>query len=63
MTDVLRSRFRGRTSRLIASRFPTIGVFDDIAGGEEDLRAAFELEDLTNTRLVATERLRSIPGG
>jgi hypothetical protein len=40
-----------------------VGVFEDIADNEEDLRAAFELEDLTNTRLIATERLRLIPGG
>jgi len=48
---------------MIASRFPTVGVFDDIAESEEDLRAAFEIEDLTNTRQIATERLRRIPGG
>jgi hypothetical protein len=63
MSEVPRGRLAGRTSRLIASRFPTVGVFDDIAGSEEDLRAAFELEELTNTRLIATERLRAIPGG
>jgi len=63
MTPPPRVRFRERTSRLISSRFPTVGVFDDIADTEEDLRAAFELEDLTNTRLAATERLGRIPGG
>lgn len=63
MITPARTRFVGRTVRLIASRFPTFGVFDDIAGSEEDLRAAFELEELTNTRLVATERLRAMPGG
>ncbi|HMF60532.1 MAG TPA: hypothetical protein VK595_09175, partial [Vicinamibacterales bacterium] len=63
MTGPPRARFTERTSRLISSRFPTVGVFDDIADNEEDLRAAFELEDLTNTRLIATERLRLIPGG
>lgn len=63
MTTPPRARFKARTSRLISSRFPTVGVFDDIAENEEDLRAAFELEDLTNTRLAATERLRRIPGG
>jgi hypothetical protein len=55
--------FAARTHRLIASRFPAVGVFDDVAGSENDLRAAFELEALTNDRLVAAERLRSIPGG
>lgn len=63
MTPLPRARFAGRTVRLIASRFPTVGVFDDIAGSEEDLRAAFEIEELTNTRLIAAERLRRIPGG
>lgn len=48
---------------MIATRFPTVGVFDDIAADEDDLRAAFEIEDLTNTRQVATNRLRQIPGG
>jgi RES domain-containing protein len=63
MSDVARSRLTARTVRLIASRFPPIGVFDDITGSEADLRAAFELEELTNTRLMAAARLRQIPGG
>lgn len=63
MTSPPRSRLTSRTVRLIASRYPAVGVFDDIAGSEEDLRAAFELEDLTNTRLIETDRLRAIPGG
>ena len=45
-----RARFTARTHRLIASRFPTVGVFDDIADSEEELRVAFLLEDLTNRR-------------
>jgi hypothetical protein len=56
-------RFVARTHRLIASRFPTVGVFDDIADTEEDLRAAFQLESLTNGRIQATERLLSLPLG
>lgn len=63
MSGLPRANFAERTSRLISSRYPTVGVFDDIADSEEDLRAAFELEDLTNTRLIATDRLRLIPGG
>ena len=63
MTPLPTAAFSSRTHRLIASRFPTIGVFDDIAASEEDLRAAFELEDLTNGRRLATGRLRLIPGG
>jgi hypothetical protein len=56
-----RARVRARTRRLIASRFPTIGVFDDIAASEHDLRAAFELEALTNDRLRF--RIEAIPAG
>lgn len=63
MTAPKRTRLAARTVRLIASRFPTVGVFDDVATTEEDLRAAFELEHLTSTRLTAAERLRRIPGG
>ena len=43
MSEPPRRRVRSRTHRLIASRFPTVGVFDDIAESEEDARAAFEL--------------------
>jgi len=57
------ARVRARTHRLISSRYPTVGVFDDIADNEDDLRVAFELEDLTNDRQTATERLRRVPGG
>jgi RES domain len=47
------TRFRGRTHRLIASRWPTIGVFDNVALAE-DLEAALLLETLTNDRVTAT---------
>ena len=40
-------RFRARTYRLIASRWPTIGVFDSVASAD-DLEAALLLEALTN---------------
>ena len=56
-----RARVRARTRRLIASRFPTVGVFDDIAETEDELRAAFELEALTNDRLQS--RIGEIPAG
>lgn len=62
-TAIPLSRLKAGTHRLIASRYPTVGVFDDIAADEADLRAAFELEDLTNGRAVASERLARIPGG
>jgi RES domain-containing protein len=47
------TRFRGRTHRLIASRWPTIGVFDNVALAE-DLEAALLLETLTNDRVTET---------
>lgn len=63
MTAPRRVAFKGRTHRLIASRYPTVGLFDDITDDEDEVRAAFELEALTNDRATATERLRRIPGG
>lgn len=54
----------GQTHRLIASRFPTIGVFDGLADTEDDLRVLFELEMLANPRLQAgVGRLARIPKG
>jgi hypothetical protein len=53
--------FRALTHRLIASRWPTIGVFDDVMS-PEDAAAALELEMATNDRLSdALGRLRAIP--
>jgi RES domain len=40
------------TARLVASRFPTVGVFDRIAS-PEDLQAVLELESWTNDRVNA----------
>jgi hypothetical protein len=55
---------RERSHRLIASRWPTVGVFDDIAADEEELRVAFLLEALTNDRLqLPRRRLELIPEG
>ncbi|HVK41701.1 MAG: hypothetical protein K0Q62_764 [Phenylobacterium sp.] len=54
-----RARVRARTHRLIASRFPTVGVFDDIAQDAEELRIAFLLENLTNAR--SQHRLELLP--
>jgi RES domain len=51
-----------RTHRLIASRYPTIGVFDDIAASPDDLKTAFILEALTNDRLApAAGRIVNLP--
>ncbi len=55
------ARVKARTHRLIASRFPTVGVFDDIAANETELRVAFLLEDLTNLR--SHGRLDTLPPG
>ena len=38
-------------------------MFDDIADDEDDLRAAFQLESLTNDRIQATGRLNALPRG
>jgi RES domain-containing protein len=51
--EVPTTAFRARTHRLIASRWPTIGVFDTVASAE-DLEAALLLESLTNDRVNET---------
>ncbi len=60
MTALKRSRIRRKTHRLVASKHPTIGVFDDLASDPGDLRAAFILEALTNDRLTG-QRLHLLP--
>jgi len=47
------TRLRVRTHRLIASRYPTIGVFDTVAA-PDDVEAALLIETLTNDRTAAT---------
>jgi RES domain-containing protein len=47
------ARLRARTHRLIASRWPTIGVFDSVTSAD-DLEAALLLETLTNDRVNET---------
>jgi hypothetical protein len=51
-----RAKVAHRTHRLIASRYPTVGVFDDLSSDPEDLRVAFLLEAATNDRLALLER-------
>lgn len=63
MTEPKISRLISRVHRLINSRFPTVGVFDDIAATEDELRVAFQLEEMTNGRLRGIERLARLPGG
>jgi hypothetical protein len=53
MTALTKAAIHQKTHRLIASRFPTVGVFDDLTSDPQDLRAAFLLESLTNDRLAA----------
>lgn len=60
MTALQRSLVRQQTHRLIASRFPTVGVFDDLTDDPADVRAAFLLESFTNDRL-AVRRLGVLP--
>ncbi len=43
-------RVAGRTHRLIASRHPTVGIFDDLTADPEELQAAFLLEMATSQR-------------
>lgn len=62
MTPPDLSHIAEATHRLIASRWPTIGVFDRVVGTPADIAAAFELEMLTNDRLhVPFERLHQLP--
>jgi RES domain len=55
-----RARVRCLTHRMIASKYPPIGIFDDITSDADDLRVAFELEALTNDRLAA-QRIGLLP--
>jgi hypothetical protein len=59
-----RSRICERTHRLIASRYPTVAVFDDLTDDEEELRVAFLLESATNDRhRLLASRLSLLPPG
>jgi RES domain-containing protein len=53
---------RSLTYRLINSRFPTVGVFDDLGATPAEADAALRAEQLTNPRIeVALGRLRRLP--
>lgn len=57
-----RSRINQKTHRLIASRWPTVGVFDDLTDDPDDLRTAFILENASNDRHRLLEsRLSLLP--
>ena len=50
------------THRLIASRFPTVGVFDDLSTDKEEVAIAYLLESATNDRLsILSRRLPLLP--
>jgi len=62
MTAPARPRVRETTHRLIASRYPPVDVFDDLAADKEELAMAFLLESATNDRLaVLSRRLPLLP--
>lgn len=60
MNAPARTLVQQQTHRLIASRHPAIGVFDDLTSDPGDLRVAFLLDSLTNDRLTAM-RLGLLP--
>jgi len=62
MTAPKTARVRAATHRLIASRFPPIGVFDDLTQDKEDIGLAYLLESATNDRLgLIAGRLNLLP--
>lgn len=62
MTALVRTQIRHRTHRLIASRYPTVGVFDDLTDDPDELRVAFLLEAATNDRFsLLNSRLGILP--
>lgn len=64
MTAFAQSRVAQTTHRLIASRYPPVGVFDDVAADPDELMIAFLLESATNDRLaVLSRRLPLLPEG
>jgi hypothetical protein len=56
MTALARAPVRETTHRLIASRYPPVGAFDDLAAGKEELAMAFLLESATNDRQAVLSR-------
>ena len=56
------ARVRAATHRLIASRYPPIGIFDDLTQDRDDLAIAYMLESATNDRLgIVAGRLTLLP--
>lgn len=62
MTAPVRAQVGAATHRMIASRFPPVGVFDDLAADRDELVVAFLLESATNDRLsILSRRLPLLP--
>ncbi len=62
MTEFVRARVANTTHRLIASRYPPIGVFDDLTADKNELTLAYLLESATNDRLaILARRLPLLP--
>jgi RES domain len=62
MTAPARANVRETTHRLIASRYPPIGVFDDLTADKDELAIAYLLESATNDRVaILSRRLRFLP--
>jgi hypothetical protein len=62
MTALAQSRVKHTSHRLIASRYPPVGVFDDVAVDRDELMIAFLLESATNDRLaILSRRLPLLP--
>jgi hypothetical protein len=56
------ARVNASTHRLIASRFPTVGAFDDLTTDPDELAIAYLLETATNDRLsILSRRLPLLP--
>jgi hypothetical protein len=62
MTAPAHAHVRESTHRLIATRFPPVGVFDDLSTDKEELAIAYLLESATNDRLgILSRRLPLLP--
>jgi hypothetical protein len=55
-------QIEGPVHRLIPSKYPAVGIWDSVCTDADDLVAAFEVEALTNPRVLQELRiLRSLP--
>lgn len=62
MNDLALTTFQSKTHRLIKSRFPTVGVWDDLDLTTEEAKLAFQLEEATNSRITLLKsRILLIP--